>query len=319
MPARTLAPGSCNRRRFLAAAAGVVGGCLVGRQATRPGRTYAFFESTSLSPGAPAAFLSTDTVPQGSAFSLRVQTFFADSAAATFNGLRYPLFGDGEYLVAVLGAGQPVDAEVEIEPGDYQVLVDAAGSNGSALTFTLPIAVATTPFPVDAIELPPSTAALLSPATVANELVQLRSVYTPAIDAPLWRGLFRWPVVGPITTDFGQARSYNGGPVSGHHSGVDIGVDLGTPVGAAAPGRIVFAGALAERGNMVAIEHGMGVFTGYAHLSRIDAVVGAGVAAGEIIGLAGSTGLSTGPHVHWECAVNGVHVDASRWTRVLLP
>jgi murein DD-endopeptidase MepM/ murein hydrolase activator NlpD len=107
--------------------------------------------------------------------------------------------------------------------------------------------------------------------------------------------------------------------VSGHHSGVDIGVDLGTPVGAAANGRVAFAGALSERGNMVILDHGMGVFTGYAHLSAILVRVGDMAATSSILGRAGSTGLSTGPHVHWECAVNGVNVDASLWTRIVLP
>jgi murein DD-endopeptidase MepM/ murein hydrolase activator NlpD len=107
--------------------------------------------------------------------------------------------------------------------------------------------------------------------------------------------------------------------VSGHHSGVDIGVDAGTPVGAAAPGVVAFAGPLAVRGNFVAVDHGLGVYTGYAHLSQIIAPVGTRVATGDVIGRVGTTGLSTGPHLHWEVAVHTINVDAMRWTWNLLP
>lgn len=272
-----------------------------------------------LSPGAPFAFLSTDTVPQAGAFSLHVQSFYANSGVATFNRVQYILIPANEYLVAILGAGQPINDQTEIQTGNYVVSVAATDSAARSFSFSLPITVTPTAFPVDAIELPPSTAALLAPAIIEQELTRLGDIYQPVTPIALWQGLFRVPVVGPITTQFGEARSYNDGPVSGHHSGVDIGADLGTPAGAAASGRVVFAGQLSERGNFVAIDHGLGVFTGYAHLSRIDAVTGATVAQGEIIGLVGTTGLSTGPHLHWECAVRGMHVDAMRWTRVLLP
>lgn len=307
------------RRRFFAVSVGAITALVVDRSlGPSTPRSFAAV-SSSLAPGAPLAFLSTDTVPQGGAFSLHLQTFYATSGTATFNGVQYTLIANGEYLESLFGAGQPVNDETEIPPGEYEVAVNAFDTAGRAFSFALPITVTPTSFPVDAIDLPASTSALLAPATVEIEVARLRAIYSPVTTTPLWQGLFRPPVTGPITTEFGEARAYNGGPVSGHHSGVDIGVDLGTPVAAAASGRVAFTGPLSERGNFVVIDHGLGVYTGYAHLSRILTAVGAAVTQGEIIGAAGTTGLSTGPHLHWECSVNGVHVNAMRWTRVLLP
>ena len=307
------------RRQFLAAPAGFVGGAVVAHRIEGVSRALASVAAVSLSPGAPLAFLSTKTVAQGEAFSLHVQTFFVSSGTATFNDVQFPLITAGEYLVGMLAAGQSVTDEVEIDPGDYNVVVDAVDSNGAPLTFTLPITASNTPFPVDEIQLDAATASLLSPATVQQELTKLEQIYGTAKGPQLWKGLFRVPVTGPITTEFGQARSYNAGPVSGHHSGLDIAANLGTPVGAAASGLVSFTGALPERGNFITIDHGMGVYTGYAHLSQINTAVGVSVSPGDIIGMVGSTGLSTGPHLHWECAVNGVHVSAMHWTRTLLP
>jgi murein DD-endopeptidase MepM/ murein hydrolase activator NlpD len=274
----------------------------------------------ALDQSAPFAFLSTDAVPQAGSFSLHVRRSGAASGTATFNGRQYRLFPDGDYLVAVIGAGQAIADQIELDTGNYQVKVSATDSSGRALSFNLPITVLQTDFPVDAITIPPDQAAtLLQPSVAADELTRLAAIYKPVTDSALWQGLFRWPVQGPITTQFGEARSYNGGPVTGHHAGVDIGCDEGTPVAVGAAGTVVFAGQMSERGNFVAVDHGWGVFSGYAHLSKITTVVGTPVQMGMVIGLAGQTGLSTGPHLHWECCIYGVHVDAMRWTYTLLP
>lgn len=309
-----------SRRRLLLASAGLAAGCAFPASPLRARGMRGGGATGALDQSAPFAFLSTDAVPQAGSFSLHVRAAYAASGTVSFNGRRYRLFPDGDYLVAVIGAGQAIADQIEPDTGDYQVKVSAVDSAGRPLSFSLPISVLPTDFSVDAITIPADQAAtLLQPAVASDELVRLAAIYKPVTDTALWQGLFRLPVAGPITTQFGEARSYNGGPVSGHHAGVDIGCDEGTPVAVSASGTVVFAGAMSERGNFVAVDHGWGVFSGYAHLSRIMATVGAPVQAGDVIGLAGATGLSTGPHLHWECCVNGVHVDAMRWTYTLLP
>ena len=298
--------------------AGLAGGTLAGGAivSARQQRTAPL---VALDPGAPFAFLSAASTPQGTAFSLHARGGAGVSGTATFNNQQIPLLPLNDYLVALIAAGQPAGDETELAAGDYSVHVAMTAADGTAIAFDLPITVSTTDFPVDAITLPPGQSGLLDPNLVAKESQALTQMYAPQSPAQLWTGLWMMPVQGPITTQFGQARSYNGGPVSGHHSGVDIGVELGTPIAACAAGRVAWTGQLTDRGNFTAIDHGLGVYSGYAHQSEIDVQVGQAVQQGDIIGKAGSTGLSTGPHVHWECAVNGMNVDALRWTRVLLP
>jgi murein DD-endopeptidase MepM/ murein hydrolase activator NlpD len=111
-------------------------------------------------------------------------------------------------------------------------------------------------------------------------------------------GSLRWPVGGPITSRYGP----RGG---GFHSGLDIGAGHGAAVGAAAGGRVTSAGWQGGYGNCVRISHGNGVTTLYAHLSQINVSSGQSVSSGQIIGRVGSTGRSTGPHLHFEVIVNG--------------
>ncbi|WP_337465676.1 peptidoglycan DD-metalloendopeptidase family protein [Megasphaera sp.] len=113
-----------------------------------------------------------------------------------------------------------------------------------------------------------------------------------------------WPVSGTVTSNFG----YRGNPIgggSGFHEGIDIGVDYGTPVRATAAGKVTMAGWVDGYGNLVEIDHGNGFVTRYGHNSMLLVTVGQEVRAGSIISLAGSTGRSTGPHVHYEVRVNG--------------
>jgi murein DD-endopeptidase MepM/ murein hydrolase activator NlpD len=123
---------------------------------------------------------------------------------------------------------------------------------------------------------------------------------------------FSWPVNGPITSPFG----YRNDPVLGGnrlHAGVDIGASSGTPIKAAGDGVVVMAGWNGGYGNFTLIDHGGGLATGYGHQSRIGVRVGQHVSTGEVIGNVGSTGASTGPHLHWEVRVNGTPVDPMGW------
>jgi murein DD-endopeptidase MepM/ murein hydrolase activator NlpD len=111
-----------------------------------------------------------------------------------------------------------------------------------------------------------------------------------------------WPVNGPVTSGFGVRWGRM-------HTGIDIAVPAGTPVRASAAGVVVYAGWMSGYGNLVAIDHGGGLATAYAHNSSLLVTVGQHVSQGDVISLAGSTGHSTGPHVHFEVRVNGVPVD----------
>jgi murein DD-endopeptidase MepM/ murein hydrolase activator NlpD len=113
---------------------------------------------------------------------------------------------------------------------------------------------------------------------------------------------FVWPVGAPITSPFG----WRWGRM---HEGVDLGAEYGTPIVAAAAGTVIYAGWLGGYGNLTVIDHGGGLSTAYGHQSQIVVGVGDQVAQGQVIGYVGSTGHSTGPHLHFEVRVDGQPVD----------
>ncbi len=122
-----------------------------------------------------------------------------------------------------------------------------------------------------------------------------------------------WPVMGNLTDGFGGRRNPFGGSSSEFHTGQDIAALSSTPVLAAANGTVTFIGWQNGYGQMVVIDHGAGLTTRYGHLSHIDATVGQSITRGELLGRVGSTGRSTGPHLHYEVRVNDEAVDPMQY------
>lgn len=118
-----------------------------------------------------------------------------------------------------------------------------------------------------------------------------------------------WPVAGELTDGFGGRRNPFGGSSSEFHAGQDIATLWGTTVIAAANGIVTFAGWQNGYGQIVIIDHGNGVTTRYGHLSGIDVAVGQSIERGQQLGRVGSTGRSTGPHLHYEIRINDEPVD----------
>lgn len=116
------------------------------------------------------------------------------------------------------------------------------------------------------------------------------------------------PVNGPVTSTFGSRPDPFTGVVR-THSGIDIGASTGTPIKACRSGRVLTAGWVNGYGNLVVLDHGGGMATAYGHQSQIAVSVGQQVSAGQVIGYVGSTGYSTGPHLHFEVRINGNPVD----------
>lgn len=138
----------------------------------------------------------------------------------------------------------------------------------------------------------------------------IRSRERPVVDAgPDGRvsgaGL-AWPVRGTVTSGFGQRWGRL-------HAGIDIGARSGTPIRAAKAGEVIFAGSMSGYGNCVIIDHGGGLSTLYAHQSRLGTNDGASVGQGQVIGYVGSTGHSTGPHLHFETRVSGSPQNPRRY------
>jgi murein DD-endopeptidase MepM/ murein hydrolase activator NlpD len=133
------------------------------------------------------------------------------------------------------------------------------------------------------------------------QAAQAASSYSPPSSAPSASG-FIWPVNGPVVSPFGMRWGRM-------HTGIDIGVSYGTPIHAAASGQVIYAGWMDGYGNLVFIDHGRGISTGYAHQSGIAVSNGQSVTQGQVIGYVGCTGHCFGPHLHFEVRVNGTPVD----------
>jgi len=139
----------------------------------------------------------------------------------------------------------------------------------------------------------------------AHEALLRERGYTPSI----------WPVVGKLESGFGGRRNPFGGGGYEFHSGQDIDALPGTPVVAGASGMVTFAGWQNGYGQLVVIDHGGGLTTRYGHLSHIDVDLGRVVSRGEFLGKVGSTGRSTGPHLHYEVRISDEPVNPLQYLR----
>lgn len=151
------------------------------------------------------------------------------------------------------------------------------------------------------------------------ELARLFELAAPFTERTLWssRG-FAPPLNTPLTSPFGAQRLFNG-LYETIHTGWDYQATLGLPMAAIASGRVVFAGPLDIRGNYVLIDHGLGVYSGLAHLSVIHVIEGQEVVGGQIIGQVGNTGRSSSAHAHLEMIVNGQWIDSADFLALPLP
>jgi murein DD-endopeptidase MepM/ murein hydrolase activator NlpD len=252
-------------------------------------------------------------VPQGTTMVIAVRT----TEPVTLQGR---LFGQEVRFAEEAGSYYGlVGVHVFTESGLYELELKAMDSQGRSIVITTGVVVEDGRFGYERIDLADSQTSLLDPAVIAAErerLDALRHTYTAE---RRWVSTFERPGVGTVSSYFGAHRAYNGGPYTSYHSGVDFRAPGGTPVYAPAGGTVALAEPLAVRGNAVVIDHGWGVLTGYWHLSAIEVQAGQQVAPGDLIGKVGSTGLSTGAHLHWEVWVGGTSVDGLQWMEAFYP
>jgi murein DD-endopeptidase MepM/ murein hydrolase activator NlpD len=145
---------------------------------------------------------------------------------------------------------------------------------------------------------------------------EVKKAYLISSSARLWPGMFQLPVDGKVTSFYGTRRLING-KVKSTHKGVDFRANEDTPIQAANAGIVRLAKNLFFSGNHVIVDHGLGLFTNYSHLSKIHVIPGQRVEKGQVIGYAGSTGRVNGPHLHWGAKVNGTSVDPLQLITVL--
>lgn len=211
--------------------------------------------------------------------------------------------------VTIWGAYLPAPASME--PGERLLQLRYEARSGVTVTRSFLVEVRERRFASQQITLPPEQNALLEQAVSQSELDLLIPIWSNAATPVQWRQPFRLPLSSPFptTSPYGIKRSYNGGAFQTFHTGQDFAAPGGSPVVAAGDGIVALAEQLKVRGVSVIIDHGAGLFTGYWHLRETVVVPGAKVHAGEAIGFVGTTGRSTGEHLHWELRIYGAAVD----------
>jgi murein DD-endopeptidase MepM/ murein hydrolase activator NlpD len=198
--------------------------------------------------------------------------------------------------------------------GPQTLVLEGRSALGEVVQVTDTLTITYTQFPTEVIDIPSDREFLLDPAIIWAERQRLAAIYAEFSPGRLWGGILGYPVQSiTITSGYGAIRQYDTGP--GYHAGVDFDGESGDSVFAVADGRVVLAEPLQVRGGAVILDHGLGVYSNYFHLLEIAVQEGEGVSKGQIIGRMGSTGLSTGAHLHWELRVGGFAVDPFEWTR----
>jgi len=144
-----------------------------------------------------------------------------------------------------------------------------------------------------------------------GELAQIVAARQASAVSDGWRQAFAWPVTGRISTLFGSQRVYRNGEAGSYHSGIDIARATGTVVRAPADGVVILAAdhPFTLEGNLLMLDHGMGLNSAFLHLSRIDVKQGDRVTKGQSIGAVGMSGRATGPHLHWSLRWNDAKLD----------
>jgi len=152
----------------------------------------------------------------------------------------------------------------------------------------------------------------VNPAPLDMERIKKENLRIGEVKAYRYKTLlsdkFRLPLEGILTSPFGLKRFFNDQPRR-PHGGIDIAADTGTPIYAPATGLVVDTGDYFFNGNTIFLEHGLGLQTFYAHMSKIHVKVGDKVKAGDLLGEVGATGRVTGPHLHWSVGLNGTWID----------
>lgn len=262
--------------------------------------------------GAVTAVQVSPSIIQGRTGHIYVETTRPLAVSATWLGqpvVFSPIHPDGLRQFALL----PVDALQE--PGTYDLVLSYTTARGAQVSRTWQIQVEAGDYESQQIVVSDDKAAEMTPDAINAEREKVVTAWSQISPVLQWQGTFLRPIDPqyPTTSPFGTRRDYSVADIGNFHAGQDFGAPEGVLVTAPAAGTVVLAERVTVRGNAVILDHGRGIFTGYWHLSEIKVQVGQQVAAGDVIGIVGNTGLSTGAHLHWEMRVNGVAVDPTQF------
>jgi murein DD-endopeptidase MepM/ murein hydrolase activator NlpD len=209
--------------------------------------------------------------------------------------------------------------DLEKEPGEYELKVTGETAGGEKMSCSAMVTVRKGQFATEKLQVGKQFVEP-SPEQIKRadeERQKLRDIFDRVTPERLWDGKFRIPLDGVTSgSNFGRRRILNGNPGS-PHGGADLPGTTGTPVHAAQRGRVVLAEDLFFAGNTVVVDHGLGIYTFYGHLSEIDVKVGDALQTGAVLGKVGATGRVTGPHLHWGLTVERARVNPLQLVKLL--
>jgi len=226
------------------------------------------------------------------------------SVDVLWNNKKVPAFRVNDAWSTILGV------DLDAKPGEHKTDVLFTMDDGRVEKRDAIIKVIEKKYPTTQLKVEEKYVEL-SKADLARanrESKETEAIYATITNELLSDDAFTIPIPGGTGTNFGHRRIFNGEPRA-PHAGADLRATTGTPVHATNRGRVVLAKNLFFTGNTVILDHGLGIYSLYAHLSRIDVKHDDIVNNGQIVGLAGATGRVTGPHLHWGMRVQGARVD----------
>jgi len=218
-----------------------------------------------------------------------------------------PYVRSGADWVAIIGV------DLDVKAGSYPstIRVTKTGASGPVVEKrSVTIAVKAVKYPTTQLKVADQYVDLSPENTerALREQKELDVIYAAITREMLWKESFVVPIAGETGTNFGHRRVFNG-QSRAPHAGADLHAATGTPIHSTNRGRVVLAKDLFFTGNTVIVDHGLGIYSLYAHLSRIDVETGAMIERNEVLGLSGATGRVTGPHLHWGIKVQNARVD----------
>jgi len=206
--------------------------------------------------------------------------------------------------------GALIGVDLQLPCGTYPLEVRLRGKGENPITWRETIQVTAKDYGVEHLQLP-ERMVTLDPKTlerVREEEARFAALWGKRSPECYWSGPFLRPLPGSLLAPFGRVRFINDEPKS-PHTGVDLRAALGEPVLASNRGKVALVGEFFFSGRAVVIDHGLGLYTMYFHLSEVKVKAGERVERGAVIGLAGATGRASGPHLHWGVRLGGARVD----------
>jgi murein DD-endopeptidase MepM/ murein hydrolase activator NlpD len=246
------------------------------------------------------------TAAQGEALEIAIPHEAGITAVhAEWNEQRVPFVRDGDRWLTVIGV------DLDTAAGEHALVVERDFGDAGTRRASGQVTVEAKAYPTTELTVEPGYVDL-SPENqerAAREARETAAIYATVTPERYWRESFAVPIPGTTSgNNFGHRRVFNG-QARDPHSGADLRATTGTPIHAANRGRVVLAKDLFFSGNAVFIDHGLGVYSVYLHLSEIRVEPGQMLEKGELLGLAGATGRVTGPHLHWGVRVQNARVD----------